>query len=207
MDFILRLVDDYVFDRAYAYLLPHPPIPVALTFDHHNSTHLPSAYSTSITSHPSLAATSLLPRDSMLRQTISLYTIALLGAAAIYFLFCSLSYFFIFDHRLKHHPRYIHNQVWLEIRSSLIAMPTIDALTIPWFLGEVRGHSMLYEDPAKYGYAYLVASIVWYLVFTDFCIYWVHRLEHHPRIYKHVHKPHHRWISKSHVRTLIVEKT
>jgi lathosterol oxidase len=25
-------------------------------------------------------------------------------------------------------------------------------------------------------------------------VYFVHRLEHHPALYKHIHKPHHKWI-------------
>jgi len=33
-----------------------------------------------------------------------------------------------------------------------------------------------------------------FLFFTDYCIYWIHRLEHHPLVYKHVHKPHHKWV-------------
>ena len=36
-----------------------------------------------------------------------------------------------------------------------------------------------------------------FLVFTDYGIYWVHRTLHHPSIYKHVHKPHHKWLSMS----------
>jgi lathosterol oxidase len=35
------------------------------------------------------------------------------------------------------------------------------------------------------------------MIFNDLGIYWIHRLEHHPSIYKYVHKPHHKWISKS----------
>jgi lathosterol oxidase len=38
-------------------------------------------------------------------------------------------------------------------------------------------------------------SAAFFLVFTDFCIYWVHRLEHHPSIYRHLHKRHHKWVS------------
>lgn len=33
-----------------------------------------------------------------------------------------------------------------------------------------------------------------YLLFTDYLIYWIHRIEHIPVIYKHVHKPHHKWV-------------
>ncbi len=36
-----------------------------------------------------------------------------------------------------------------------------------------------------------------FLVFTDYCIYWIHRWEHHPICYKWLHKPHHKWLSTS----------
>jgi lathosterol oxidase len=32
-----------------------------------------------------------------------------------------------------------------------------------------------------------------FLLVTDLAVYWIHRLEHHPALYKHVHKPHHKW--------------
>ena len=33
-----------------------------------------------------------------------------------------------------------------------------------------------------------------FIIFTDFFIYWIHRGLHHPLLYKHLHKPHHKWI-------------
>lgn len=32
------------------------------------------------------------------------------------------------------------------------------------------------------------------MLFTDYCIYWIHRWLHLPIIYKYIHKPHHKWI-------------
>lgn len=190
MDVILSLADEYVFDNAYAYLFPHPPQPAGIA--DFNST----LYSTFPESsyQPSIKVGTSLPRDNIYRQAASLFTIALLGAYALYFTFCSISYFLFFDKRLEHHPRFLKNQKWLEIKSSLIAAPIIDIMTIPWFLGEVRGKSKLYENVADYGWGYFVASIGLYLLFTDFWIYWIHRWEHHPRIYKYIHKPHHKWV-------------
>ena len=196
MDVVLELLDDWMLDRAYAYVLPYPPQPSSL-FSSHNTTDIPKSYSTSSTYHPSLTPTSLLPRDSILRQCISLYLFASIGAAILYFVFCSISYYFVFDRRLEHHPRFLKNQIRMEIASSMNAIPWIDLLTVPWFLGELRGYSKLYENVDEYGWLYLFTSVALFLGFTDFAIYWIHRLEHHPNIYKHVHKPHHKWISKS----------
>lgn len=52
-----------------------------------------------------------------------------------------LSYYFLFDHRMMNHPRFLKNQIKLEIQSSVRAFAPIDALALPWFLAEVRGYS------------------------------------------------------------------
>ncbi|RSH84001.1 hypothetical protein EHS25_005246 [Saitozyma podzolica] len=194
MDGVVSLCDDLFFDRLYSYLLPHPPVPSSLK-PLLNSTYS-SAYSTSATYTPSPTppSASLWPRDHIPRQCISILLIAGLGAAALYFVFCAASYYLLYDRRLEHHPRFLKNQVRQEIASSLWAIPTIDVLTLPFFLAEVRGHSLLYTDIDQYGYAWLAVSTVLYLFWNDFGIYWIHRLEHHPRIYKYIHKPHHKWI-------------
>ena len=192
MDILLDVADKYVFDKAYAYLLPHPPIPQSLKL---NTTSYPSYDST--TYLPSTS--SLLPRDSMIRQCLSLFTVAVVGSIIMYFAICSFSYFLFFDKRLEHHPRFLKNQKRMEIKSSMIAAPTIGVLTLPWFLAEIRGKSMLYDNVAEYGWTYMAFSVALYLFFNDFFIYWIHRLEHHPKIYKYIHKPHHKWISESSV--------
>jgi lathosterol oxidase len=78
----------------------------------------------------------------------------------------------------------------LEMKQANVAFPIMAVLTVPWFLAEVRGYSKLYdtaeESPAGW---YNWAQFPFFLIFTDFCIYWIH-----PRVYKHIHKPHHKWI-------------
>ncbi|KAL7420388.1 c-5 sterol desaturase [Cryptotrichosporon argae] len=195
MDLVLQYADEYLLDRAYAYVLPHPPVPALLAAEAKSNLTYSALSASTFAPEPLIAATSsLLGRDSLVRQTTSLLAIALVAALILYFSICSLSYFFLFDRRLEHHPRFLPNQVRQEIVSSLIAAPAIDVLTVPWFLGEVRGYSQLYDNVADKGWAYFAFSAVWFLVFTDFAIYWIHRLEHHPRIYKYIHKPHHKWI-------------
>lgn len=44
--------------------------------------------------------------------------------------------------------------------------------------------------------AHLADVVCRFLFVTDYGIYWIHRLEHHPALYKHIHKPHHKWLSK-----------
>lgn len=104
---------------------------------------------------------------------------------------------FIFDRRLEYHPRFLRHQVRQEIKSSLSAVPVINILTLPLFLAEVRGKSLLYSEVSDYGWPWLVISSILYMAFNDLAIYWIHRLEHHPSVYKYIHKPHHKWIGKS----------
>lgn len=75
------------------------------------------------------------------------------------------------------------------------AMPVMAVITAPLFLLEVRGYGKLYDTTEEGpGYWYNYVQFPLFLVFTDFCIYWVHRWLHHPLVYKHLHKAHHKWI-------------
>lgn len=113
----------------------------------------------------------------------------------IYFLFSTLSYLFVFDHATTTHPKYLKNQVWLEIRQTMIAMPIMAIFTTPFFTAEVRGLARLYDAPTAAPFAlYNYLQFPFFICFTDYFIYWIHRGLHHPRVYKTLHKPHHRWI-------------
>ncbi|KAI0833274.1 hypothetical protein BC628DRAFT_1414101 [Trametes gibbosa] len=217
MDIVLHLADEWVLDKAWATLLPISAFTTASTNTPglYNSSHAPflpshsSAWSQLISyiPHPPLpdelltspfvsseTIASAWPRDYLPRQALSLLTITFVGIHILYFLFAGLSYQYIFDHEMMKHPRFLKNQVKLEIQMSMQAFPGMILLTLPWFLAEVRGYSKMYDNVDEYGWLYLVASIFLFLVFTDYLIYWVHRWEHHPICYKWLHKPHHKWI-------------
>ncbi|KAG5640791.1 hypothetical protein DXG03_007188 [Asterophora parasitica] len=218
MDLVLHLCDEYLLDKVWATLvplsaftnsyaalnstftipvvntassstwsqvvshLPHPPI---------TADHIASLYS----SAPSpIAQISAWPRDYIPRQIVSLTVLTLIGIHVLYFLFGWLSYTFIFNHEMMRHPRFLKNQVKLEIQTSVRAFPGMMLLTLPWFQAEVMGYSKLYDGLDTYGYFYLFASVPLFLLFTDYCIYWIHRWLHLPIFYKTLHKPHHKWI-------------
>ncbi|ERF75804.1 C-5 sterol desaturase [Endocarpon pusillum Z07020] len=160
------------------------------------------------------------PRDDWRRQLVTLFLIswcvahvlhphpsrntsntwARLFAIILYFVFATLSYVFVFDKATLKHPKYLKNQIRLEIRQASIAFPVIAVLTAPLFLLEVRGYSKLYDTTAEGpGLWYNFLQFPLFLCFTDYCftdycIYWIHRYLHHPLIYRRLHKPHHKWI-------------
>ncbi|BGO92593.1 hypothetical protein NBRC10512_000588 [Rhodotorula toruloides] len=207
MDIPLHYFDEYVGDKLYSYLdNPFAKFATPLAANATKALDLSSTQA-AVSSVTQLLATvpalSSLSRDSIVRQSISLYGLTYLGILVLYFSVATFSYYFIFDHRMKLHPRYLPDQVQKEIAFSLEAFPVLDFLTLPWFVGDVRGWSMLYDTVAEgpFGerggalpWVYMAFSAVFFLWFTDFCIYWVHRWLHIPFLYKRLHKPHHKWI-------------
>ncbi|KAF7332021.1 Fatty acid hydroxylase [Mycena kentingensis (nom. inval.)] len=178
MDLVLDVADSYVFDAVYAKLLP---VDALRTVNASVAAAIPAASQWSKIASmlprpivglkdaspvltPPLYA-SAWPRDYLPRQILSLSVLTLVGIHLLYFLIAGLSYKFIFNHEMRKHPRFLKDQEKLEIQSSLRAFPGITLMTLPWFL-----------------------------LFTDYCIYWIHRWLHVPFIYKRLHKPHHKWI-------------
>ena len=233
MDLVLSKFDDYLLDKFWARLIPSSSItspgglpnitpnfaPGVIPLSGFTSPELAGDLPNITSNFPlaqvtstSLARVSAWPRDYIPRQLISLCVITLVGIHVLYFLFAWLSYKFIFNHDMMRHPKFLKNQVKLEIQTSLRAFPVMMLLTLPWFQAEVMGYSKVYDGLDTHGYLYLFASVplcvfpspfhipqtdlfLSYLLFTDFCIYWVHRWLHLPVFYKYIHKPHHKWIS------------
>ncbi|XP_062464825.1 lathosterol oxidase [Pezoporus occidentalis] len=135
------------------------------------------------------------PEGEPFRQLLSLFVITNLGALALYLLFGTLSYYFIFDHELKKHPQFLENQVQREITYALRSLPWISVPTVALFFAEVRGYSKLYDNiqDSPYGWSGVFLSMLSFLFFTDMGIYWIHRGLHHKLFYKRFHKPHHLW--------------
>lgn len=242
MDIVLNLCDDYFLDKVWSALVPlsaftdqssepfyslNSSLPAKLSLPSSlgsSWSHLisvsglphpktPLLNSTASYQFPDASSLSAWPRDYFPRQLLSLLVLTLIGIHLLYFIFAGASYYLIFNHDMMRHPRFLKNQVRLEIQSSLRAFPWMTLLTLPWFQAEVMGYGRLYDDVNEYGWGYFVFSIFWYvfpsftsvrecvlialqrfLIFTDFCIYWVHRWLHIPWIYKRLHKPHHKWI-------------
>ncbi|KAF7307933.1 Fatty acid hydroxylase [Mycena kentingensis (nom. inval.)] len=195
MDIVLDFADQYLLDAVYAKFVPAVN---ASIFASPRSQWSSKILSLLPTPAPELldtvAPASAWPRSYLPRQILSLSVLTLLGIHLLYFLIAGLAYEFVFNHEMRKHPRFLKDQERLEIASSLRAFPAIMVLTVPWFLAEVRGHSRLYDGVDTYGYAYLFFSAPLFLLFTDYCIYWIHRWLHIPAVYKRLHKPHHKWI-------------
>ncbi|KAG0345746.1 c-5 sterol desaturase [Podila humilis] len=164
MDEVLALADELLFNSLYP-SLPSIPIPdLALSFQclpsmdqlasftsSSNSTYNLFNYFHNMTTHAwhvgltSGATLDTLPADHLVRQALSLFLITFTGAIVMYFGFAIPSYYFLFDHSYKLHPKYLKHQVRLEIDMSVKALLGIAVLTTPWMVASVRGYSRLYS--------------------------------------------------------------
>jgi len=229
MDFVLEVFDTVLFDRMYAALLPaqssfstFDPISTITaglkSFDNSttfgDATQAADIARSSWQFEPASQYASLQPseyawmskwdRDNVWRQTVSLYILTWFFGALIYATFASLSYIFVFDKATFQHPKYLKNQMRMEIKQTLDAIPLMAIFTVPFFVAEVQGYSFIYDSATNPGVTHPILSIfgnAWnwlqfpvFLTFTDFGIYWIHRALHSKFLYKRLHKPHHKWI-------------
>lgn len=203
MDIVLELFDTYLFDPIYATALPNktPGFPPNATFPGVSNFGVEPSW----TFQPASEYLSFQPgqyaymsqwnRDDWRRQLTSLYFITWVFGVVVYYVFATLSYVFVFDKDTFNHPKYLKNQIRKEMAQTNVALPIMALFTAPLFLLEVRGYSKLYDRSEQGpGWWYDIIQFPFFICFTDFLIYWIHRYLHHPLIYKHLHKPHHKWI-------------
>jgi len=82
----------------------------------------------------------------------------------------------------------IRHELKLSLLSSWIyALPAALALEA-WKAGGTR----IYLDPDRYGWPWLIASGLIYLLIQDAWYYWLHRAMHHRALFRHLHAGHHR---------------
>lgn len=137
---------------------------------------------------------SLFLRDNIFRQILSLTIITAVFGVILYFLTALAAYATVFDKETFNHPKYLKNQMYMEINQALSAIPTMSFYTGLCFALELKGYSKLYLRTSDYPFWYLMLQFPLFLLFTDFGVYLIHRGLHHPFLYKRLHKPHHKWI-------------
>ncbi|KAJ2633810.1 c-5 sterol desaturase, partial [Coemansia sp. RSA 1694] len=98
-----------------------------------------------------LTSTEALARNSVVRQSLSLFVFIYAYIVAFYLGTAGLSYRFIYDKKQEQHPKFLPQQRFLEIACASRALPQITLMTIPWILGQLHGYSRVYKDWNQYG--------------------------------------------------------
>lgn len=55
-----------------------------------------------------------------------------------------------------------------------------------------KGYTLLYFNVGEYGWPWLIISFFLVLFINDTFFYWSHRAMHHPKLFKHFHRAHHK---------------
>jgi lathosterol oxidase len=83
------------------------------------------------------------------------------------------------------------NQLWKEFGYSMSTVIIFSLIGFCIFKANKAGITMIYHNVDDYGMAYMALSLAVAIIFHDFYFYWTHRLMHHKKIFKYVHRVHH----------------
>lgn len=120
--------------------------------------------------------------------------------AAVYAIFVVPAYLLVWvwlPERLKHRriqarPRANARTLRHDLGYSGLALVVFGLIDLEVALLEGHGLTRLYADSAAYGGLWLVLSVPVLILLHDAYFYWTHRWMHHPRVYRLVHRVHHR---------------
>jgi len=84
-----------------------------------------------------------------------------------------------------------------EVAYSMLTACIFAAVALLCLKTPFRAHTLWYTDVSAYGTGYLLLSVVLIVLLHDAYFYWIHRLMHHPALYRHVHLLHHRSVNPS----------
>ena len=113
-----------------------------------------------------------------------------LSSMLFYFVFGLVCYCWHFDSTLKSLPQFHRSQIQHEIKDSLIAIFWLSIMTVPIFIAQRHGYSRVYEFGSA-SLSFEAMQLLLYVLFSDTCMYWLHRMFHHPFLFKTLHKKHH----------------
>jgi Delta7-sterol 5-desaturase len=82
-------------------------------------------------------------------------------------------------------------QLWKEFAYSMSTVVIFSLIGFGVYSAKHAGHTNMYPNISDYGVVYLIVSLVIAIVFHDFYFYWTHRLMHHKKLFKYVHRVHH----------------
>ena len=117
-----------------------------------------------------------------------------------YFLVAGGTYLFFYSFRnqflIKHQPslqlpHVSRKSIKHDIQLSLLATAILAFCAAGVMLGYDSGVTRLYTSWNHYGLWYLGLSFIGILILQDTCFYFIHRLFHHPLLFKHLHCGHH----------------
>ena len=105
----------------------------------------------------------------------------------------------LFKERLKNwriqlKERVNGKQIKSELINSLFVLLVSTVFVLVVYFLKSKGYTKIYSDINEYPRFFAYFGFFIFLLIDDTWFYWTHRLLHHPRIYKYVHRVHHKSI-------------
>jgi Delta7-sterol 5-desaturase len=111
---------------------------------------------------------------------------------SVYFVFWKLFAKRLKNWRIQIEQRSDAAQIKRELKNALFTMAVGTLLTCVMLYLSTMGMTKLYTDIADHSIWVALAGFPLLLLIDDMWFYWVHRLLHHPRLFKYVHAEHHK---------------
>ncbi|RAQ61672.1 hypothetical protein COH21_012599 [Aspergillus flavus] len=144
---------------------------------------------------PIIRDSDLWHRQSIYRQSLSIGIVTWSFSVGFFLLFGTICYHQNFDKSLKKHPKYLKDQIRYELSDSLLSISKAVIPTVPILVAQVRGYAKLYDfGSGRVPWWYELAQFVFYVLFSDTWMYWMHRIFHTSYLFNLMHKKHHRYI-------------
>lgn len=96
--------------------------------------------------------------------------------------------------RIQPKERVNAKQIKSELRNSLYTVVVSTLIILVIYGLQTKGFTKIYTDIDAYPRFYAYGGFFIFLVLDDTWFYWMHRLLHHPKIFKYIHKVHHKSI-------------
>lgn len=119
--------------------------------------------------------------------------------ASRYFLFCGLTHIILhsifnnfFVHNSRQNQLIVSKNIKKDMELSLLCAVIFAFCAALVVTGYDLGFTRLYTSINKYGWWYLGVSFIVLLILQDAYFYFMHRLFHHPLLFKKLHYGHHR---------------
>lgn len=119
---------------------------------------------------------------------IQIFRYALLAGGA-YLYFWKLKRFQSEARKLQK-SEFTRAQIKRELLNSLMTS-TMFALVLSFPLKIFKVHTLIYTDVSRYGWPWWIASLILLVAIHDTYFYFMHRLVHHPKLFRTIHREHH----------------
>lgn len=124
------------------------------------------------------------------------------GQFLMNYLFIAVVYFVVWkllkrrlqNWRIQLKERVDAKQIKSEIINSLFTLMVSTLIVLAIYLMKSLGLTKIYTDINEYPRFFAIGGFFIFLFLDDTWFYWIHRLLHHPKIFKYVHKVHHKSI-------------